>query len=170
MVLMVSTIILSFRSFRLAALLGVVAVLSVGLGFLAVWLSGFPYGFMAMIGTAGLIGVAINDSIVVLAAIRSRPEAAAGDASAIVDEVMRSSRHIFSTTLTTIGGFLPLLLSGGGFWPPLAVVIAGGVAGATLLALVLVPSAYAFLNRAKAAVPRASLQPALAAAAMEVDS
>ena len=115
----------------------------VGLGFLAIWLAGFPYGFMAMIGTAGLIGVAINDSIVVLAAIRSRPEAAVGDATAIVDEVMRSSRHIFSTTLTTIGGFLPLLLlSGGDFWPPLAVVIAGGVGLSITLGLAFTPAVY----------------------------
>ncbi len=164
-VLMASTIVLSFRSFRLAGLMGAVAVLAVGLGFLAIWLAGFPYGFMAMIGTAGLIGVAINDSIVVLAAIRARPEAAAGDVVAITDEVLRSSRHIFSTTLTTGGGFLPLLLSGGGFWPPLAVVIAGGVAGATFLALFLVPSAYVLLNR-KQAVAAPRLKPALAAVAL----
>ncbi len=170
LVLMASTIVLSFRSFKLAGLMGLVAALAVGLGFLAIWLSGFPYGFMAMIGTAGLIGVAINDSIVVLAAIRADPRAAAGDPVAITGEVLRSSRHIFSTTLTTAGGFLPLLLSGGGFWPPLAVVIAGGVAGATFLALFLVPSAYAFLNLKQTAETRApSLENAVAAVAMEVE-
>ena len=170
LVLMASTIVLSFRSFKLAGLLGLVAALAVGLGFLAIWLAGFPYGFMAMIGTAGLIGVAINDSIVVLAAIRANKEAAAGDAVAITGEVMRSSRHIFSTTLTTAGGFLPLLLSGGGFWPPLAVVIAGGVAGATFLALFLVPSAYAFLSRKQTVEARAPrLEQAVAAVAMEVE-
>ena len=42
----------------------------------------------------------------------------------------------------SIAGFLPLIIEGGGFWPPLAITIAGGVVGATLLALVLVPSAY----------------------------
>ena len=153
-----------------AGLMGIVGALAVGLGFLAIWMAGFPYGFMAMIGTAGLIGVAINDSIVVLAALRARPEAAAGDVGAITDEVLRSSRHVFSTTLTTVGGFLPLLLSGGGFWPPLAVVIAGGVADATLLALFFIPSAYAFLSRqhtVSARVPR--LEPALASIAMEVE-
>ena len=170
LVLMASTIVLSFRSFRLAGLMGLVAALAVGLGFLAIWLSGFPYGFMAMIGTAGLIGVAINDSIVVLAAIRADKQAAAGDAVAITGEVLRSSRHIFSTTLTTAGGFLPLLLSGGGFWPPLAVVIAGGVAGATFLALFFVPSAYALLNRKQTAGAREPrLEPALAAVSLEVE-
>ena len=147
MVLMVSTIVLSFRSFRLAGLLALVAVLSVGLGFLAIRIAGLPYGFMSMIGTAGLIGIAINDSIVVLAAIRARREAASGAVGPIVDEVLGTSRHVLSTTLTTAGGFLPLLLSGGVLWPPLAVVIAGGVTGATFLALFFVPAAYALVQR-----------------------
>ncbi len=146
LVLMVSTIVLSFRSVRLAGLLGMVAILSAGLGVLAIWIAGFPYGFMALIGTAGLIGVAINDSIVVLAAIRAHPSAASGDVEAVVDEVIGTSRHIFSTTLTTAGAFLPLLLAGGVLWPPLAVVIAGGVVGATFLALFFVPAAYAFMH------------------------
>ncbi|MEM7587886.1 MAG: efflux RND transporter permease subunit, partial [Acidobacteriota bacterium] len=154
LVLMVSTIVLSFRSVKLAGLLGVVALLSAGLGVLAIWISGLPYGFMALIGTAGLIGVAINDSIVVLAAIRARPEAAEGEVEPIVDEVMGTSRHIFSTTLTTAGGFLPLLVAGGVLWPPLAVVIAGGVAGATFLALLFVPAAYAFMHPASRGATR----------------
>jgi multidrug efflux pump subunit AcrB len=44
-------------------------------------------------------------------------------------------------------GFVPLIAGGGGFWPPLAVPIAGGVAGATLLALYFIPSAYLLLVR-----------------------
>ena len=68
---------------------------------------------------------------------------------------MRQSRHIVSTTVTTFGAFLPLILEGGGFWPPLAITIAGGVVGATLLALVFVPSAYALVNRVRKTVPQA---------------
>jgi multidrug efflux pump subunit AcrB len=141
--LMASTIILSFRSVRLAAVLGAVAMLSVGLAFLATWAYGFPVSFMTILGTIGLIGVGLNDSIVVLAAIRSNPDAREGDAQAIADEVLGTLRHVISTTLTTVGGFLPLLIFvGGDFWPPLAIVLAGGVSGATILAVVFVPAAY----------------------------
>jgi len=52
-----------------------------------------------------------------------------------------STRHILSTTLTTVGGFLPLILGGGAFWPPLTVVIGGGVALYTSLARVFTPAA-----------------------------
>ncbi|MEJ2426322.1 MAG: efflux RND transporter permease subunit, partial [Candidatus Thiodiazotropha sp.] len=98
--------------------------------------------------SAGLIGVAINGSIVVLAAIRANPRAHAGDHSAIIDETIGATRHIISTTLTTVVGFIPLLLfSGGDFWPPLAIVIAGGVGLSSLLSLVLTPVAYRLMNR-----------------------
>ena len=80
----------------------------------------------------------------------------------MVDEVMASSGHILATTLTTIGGFLPLLIFiGGDFLPPLAIVLAGGVAGATLIALLLVPAAYLLLGDTQAAA-LAEPTPALA--------
>lgn len=139
----VATLVLSFRSAWLAALLALVGVLSAGYGLLALWLSGYPLGFNPLIGLAGLVGVTFNDSIVVLAAIRGDAQARAGDAAAIARVVRGCWRHVWATTLTTAVGFVPLLLfSGGDFWPPLAVVIAGGVLGATPLGLVFVPAAY----------------------------
>lgn len=142
MVLMVATLVLSFSSFRMAGIIGSVAGLSAGLGVGALWVFGHPFGFMAIVGTMGLIGVAINDAIVVLAVIRENPSARSGDPVAVRDVVVRATRHVVATTLTTIAGFLPLLLGGGGFWPPLATAIAGGVGGATILALYFAPSAY----------------------------
>ena len=147
LVLMVATLVLSFNSFRLATVIGSVATLSVGLGLLSLWAFGYPFGFMAIVGTMGLIGVAINDGIVVLAALRDSPEARAGDPSAMTEVVIRSTRHVVATSLTTIAGFLPLVVAGGGFWPPLAVAISGGVGGATVLALIYVPSVYRIFER-----------------------
>jgi len=146
-VMMVAVLVLSFRSFQLAALIGVVAFLAVGLGLGALWVFGFPFGFMAIIGTMGLVGVAINDSIVVLAAIQEDEAAKNGNETAILNVVLRASRHVVATSLTTIAGFLPLIVAGGGFWPPPAVTIAGGVGGATILALVFVPSCYLILMK-----------------------
>lgn len=147
MVLMVATLVLSFSSFRAASLIGAVGFLSVGLGLAALWLFGFPFGFMAIVGTMGLIGVAINDSIVVLAALREDKLAMEGDLLAVRDVVMKASRHVIATTATTVVGFLPLVMAGGGFWPPLAISIAGGVVGATLLALTFVPAAHLVMVR-----------------------
>ncbi|MFN9914005.1 MAG: efflux RND transporter permease subunit, partial [Pirellulaceae bacterium] len=87
----------------------------------------------------GFIGVAINDSIVVVAAISANPKAVAGDVSEVIKTVLEVTRHVLATTATTVVGFVPLVLAGGGFWPPLAVSIGAGVLGATLIAMTLVP-------------------------------
>ena len=150
MTMTVATVILSFRSVRMAILLGVVAIMAVGLALLSTYCYSLPVSFNTILGTLGLIGVGLNDSIVVLAAIRGNDRAAAGDIDAIIREAMNCGRHVVSTTLTTIGGFLPLLIfSTGDFWPSLSIVLAGGVGGATLLAMLYVPCAYRLLNRSK---------------------
>lgn len=142
LVLMVATLVLSFGSFRVAALVGMVGMLSVGLGLGALSVFGYPFGFMAIIGSMGLAGVAINDAIVVLAALREDPDARRGDPIAVRKVVTHSTRHVVATSLTTMAGFAPLVIAGGGFWPPMAIAISGGVGGATILALYFIPSAY----------------------------
>nr|WP_235015495.1 efflux RND transporter permease subunit [Oceanicoccus sp. KOV_DT_Chl] len=95
----------------------------------------------------GLIGLAINAAIVILAELKSDPDAVAGNQQAIVLGVVRCSRHILSTTITTVMGFLPLILAGGGFWPPFAVVIAGGTVLTTILSFYFVPVVFYLMTR-----------------------
>ena len=148
LVLMAATLVLSLQSFTLAGAIGAVAVASVGLSMAALKLFDYPLGFMAILGTLGLVGLAINDSIVVLVALQADPDARRGDPEAVKAVVTRSTRHVLTTTLTTMAGFTPLLLDRAGFWPPLAVAIAGGLGGATLLALFFIPSLYLLAIRA----------------------
>ena len=150
LVIMMGILVLAFNSFTSALIIGGVAFFSMGLAFFAIWLFGFPMGFTGIMGTMGLIGLAINDSIVVLAALRANEEARAANPDVIVDIVVGASRHIISTTLTTIGGFMPLIIWGGGMWPPLATAISGGMVGATLLALIFVPTLYYLRVRRRA--------------------
>ena len=146
-VLMAAVVVLAFNSFRLASIILVVAFLSVGLSMLALWLFDHPMGFVAIVGTMGLVGLAINDAIVVLNHLRSDPRAAEGDPEQTAEVVLDATRHILATTFTTIGGFLPLIVFGGRFWPPMATAIAGGVIGASILALYFVPSAFVLARR-----------------------
>ena len=139
---------LAFRSFKLASIIGMVAILSAGFGFLSLWISGYPLGFNPLLGVTGLIGVAINGSIVVLAALQADEKASNGDHQAIIAATLSCTRHILSTTLTTIAGFIPLILFvGGQFWPPLAVVIAGGVGFSIILSLWFTPSIYVWWSK-----------------------
>ena len=60
--------------------------------------------------------------------------------------VVAATRHIVATTLTTMGGFVPIILQGDVFWMPLATGIAGGVAGAAILALYFTPAMFRIMT------------------------
>jgi len=146
--LMVAFVSLSLNSFRLGGTVFVVAIQSMGLGLLSIALFGYPLGFQGMIGLIGLVGVAINAAIVINSALRMDPASVAGSPRAIRDVVLgETSRHIVSTTITTFGGFLPLILSPGGFWPPFATGIAGGVLLSTIISFYFVPAFFLLVTR-----------------------
>jgi multidrug efflux pump subunit AcrB len=136
---LIATILLTFNSWRLTGGALLVCACSFGLSLFALAISGFPLGIQAVIGIIGSIGVSINAAIIILTALQQDAGAARGDTEAIRNVVIDSSRHIVSTTVTTFGGFLPLILEGGKFWPPFAVAIAGGVLLSTVISFYLVP-------------------------------
>ncbi|MFK7878064.1 MAG: efflux RND transporter permease subunit [Paracoccaceae bacterium] len=142
-----ATLVLTFRSFRLTIGATIVAGLSAGLSLLSVSIMGFPFGINSLIGVIGSIGVSINAAIIVFTALQGNPAAAAGDVDAAAQEVVNGARHIMSTTLTTFGGFLPLLFSGGLFWPPFAAAVAGGVLFSGSLAFLFAPAYFALVHR-----------------------
>ncbi|WP_042087518.1 efflux RND transporter permease subunit [Iodidimonas nitroreducens] len=141
-VLMVIAIVLTFNSFRLAAITFASAIQAAGLGLLSLWVFGYPLGFVVIVGLMGLIGLAINASIVILSELKNDPAAMDGDDEAIIHAVMSTGRHIISTTLTTVGGFMPLILSPSSFWPPFAVAIAGGALFTMIVSFYFAPAAF----------------------------
>ena len=147
LILMIGSVVLAFNSFRYAGVILMTGFLSVLLALFGVWLFGTPLGFNAIVGSMGLVGLSINGSIVVLSALKSNPDAVALKPGAVQATVVDATRHIVSTTLTTIGGFTPLLIEGDAFWMPFASSVAGGVAGSALLALFFTPAAFVLLVR-----------------------
>ncbi|MDJ0823315.1 MAG: efflux RND transporter permease subunit, partial [Paracoccaceae bacterium] len=140
--LSIAVVVMTFRSFRLAAVALVVSGLSAGLSMLALAIFNYPFGINAIIGLIGSIGVSINAALIIMTALQENPDAAAGETDAMAEVVMNSSRHIVSTTITTVGGFLPLILAGGGFWPPFAMAVAGGVLLSTVVSFYFTPAAF----------------------------
>lgn len=136
---LVATIVLTFNSWRLSAIAGLVCLCSLGLSVLSLALFQYPFGVQALIGVIGSVGVSINAAIIIMTALQLDPGAMAGGLYAIRRVVMDSSRHIVSTTVTTFGGFLPLILEGSQFWPPFAMAVAGGVLLSTVVSFFLVP-------------------------------
>lgn len=140
--LITGAVALVFNSFRMAFLVLMTGFLSVGMAFFGVWLFNLPMGFIAIVGSLGLLGIAINGSIVVLSLLRGNAEAMAGDLVAQREVVVDATRHIVATTLTTMGGFVPLIIQADPFWMPLATAMAVGVFGSAILALYFTPAMF----------------------------
>ncbi|MEZ5998662.1 MAG: efflux RND transporter permease subunit [Hyphomonas sp.] len=143
---MAGAIMLVFNSFRMMLLILTTGFLSIGLAFFGVWLFNLPMGFNAIVGGLGLLGISINSSIVVLSLLMADRWAMADDVIRQREIVVDATRHIVATTLTTMGGFVPILLSGDNFWLPLAAGISGGVAGSALLALYFTPAVFRIMT------------------------
>jgi len=144
---LLATILVTFNSWRLSAIAGLVCICSTGLSLLCLALFNFPFGVTALLGVIGSVGVSINAAIIIMTALQAHESARHANLVAVRAVVMDSSRHIVSTTVTTFGGFLPLLLGGSSFWTPSAMAIAGGVLLSTIISFFLVPPLYVVAMR-----------------------
>ncbi|KOP23005.1 acriflavine resistance protein B [Hapalosiphon sp. MRB220] len=147
LVLMVGTLVLTFNSFAIAGVLGLIAILAAGFGLGSLSVFGYPFGFTSILATITLIGIGINEATVVLAALLEDPLAQQGDRQGVREVVVHATRHMISTTITDMCGFFPLLFDSTGFWPPFAIVMIGGLVGITQLSLYCVPPAFLVLAR-----------------------
>ena len=107
---------------------------------------GVSFSFTAFIGLISLIGIAINNSIILVDfANKLKEEGMAVEAAARKAGEVRFI-PIVLTTLTTILGLLPLTLAGGSMWAPMGWTIIGGLLTSTTFVLLLVPILYQLLT------------------------
>jgi multidrug efflux pump subunit AcrB len=120
------------------ALTGVAIGLLVGNGF---------NSFMALLGMLSLVGIVVNNAIVMIEQVEIEREAGREPFDAIVMACLARFRPILMTTLTTILGMLPIIISHDPLFYDLAITIAFGLAFATVLTLGLAPALYAAIFR-----------------------
>jgi len=129
------------------------APLALGGALLALWLSATPMSAPVFLGAVLLIGIVVNNAILLVEYIeRGRAEGLTLEAAAIEAGAVRL-RPILMTTLTTVVGMLPLAIgldAGGKLMQPLAVAVVGGLLSSMLLTLVLIPCLYAIAQPAAA--------------------
>ena len=108
------------------------------------------FGFMTLLGIISLAGIVINNAIVLLDRINIEiSENGLSPARAVIEASQRRLRPILLTTMTTVGGLIPLWLGGGPMWEPMAIAIIFGLAFATMLTLGVVPVLYTLFFRVK---------------------
>ena len=140
-----AVLVLEFGSFRSTLIVfGVVPLGMVG-AVVALFLTGYTLSFTALIGMIALVGIEIKNSILLVDFTNQLRESGAG-----LDEAIEKAGEIrffpiLLTSLTAIGGLMPLAIQGSGLYSPLAIVIIGGLVSSTLLARLVTPVMYKLL-------------------------
>ena len=113
----------------------------------ALWIMGAPFGFMAFLGVASLIGVIVSHVIVLFDFIEEAHERGESLEESLLDAGIMRLRPVLITVGATVLALFPLSLHGGPLWEPLCYAQIGGLLTATVLTLVLVPVLYAIFVR-----------------------
>ena len=139
--LMLVLIAVQFRSIAQALLI----FLAIPLSFLGVFgvlkLTDNPQSFLSGVGFIALIGVAVNNTILLVDSANQQRRAGASAGEAIQAAVTSRFRPLITTTITTVVGLLPLALSDP-FWESLGFTLMGGLVSSTVLVLICFPSFY----------------------------
>jgi multidrug efflux pump subunit AcrB len=138
----IAVLVLEFRTFRSTIIVASVIPLGIAGGILALLFAGWTLSFTATIGFAALIGIEVKTSILLVDLTNQLRRQGMG-----LEEAIRRAGEvrflpIVLTSMTAIGGLLPLALQGSGMYAPLAWVIIGGLISSTLLARIVTPVMY----------------------------
>jgi multidrug efflux pump subunit AcrB len=147
LLLLLGVLLAEFNSFRKVAIIMVTVPLAAAGVVPGLLIGGQPFGFMSLLGVIALVGIVVNNAIVLLEVVDSRRQAGADISQALQDAVSRRIRPILLTTATTVAGLLPLALSRSTLWPPLALAMISGLVSSTALTLVVIPALYSELMR-----------------------
>lgn len=141
-------LILQFNSFRLSfIILSTIPLSLIGVAW-GLFLTGSTYSFMSFLGIISLAGIIINNGIVLLDETKINiEEKGLSPPIAILQACQLRLRPIFLTTLTTLGGLVPLLLTGGGMFQQMSLAIISGLLFGGVLTLGFVPLLYVLLYR-----------------------
>jgi multidrug efflux pump subunit AcrB len=115
----------------------------------AFYLHGFPMSFVGLIGSLGMMGVVVNDSLVMVTYLNQKRIERGGRMSVadVVEGAQVRLRPVVLTTVTTVLGLLPTVYGWGGTEPflvPMVLAMSWGLMFATLITLIFVPTLYTF--------------------------
>jgi multidrug efflux pump subunit AcrB len=114
---------------------------------LGLYLFNVSFSLMAFIGLISLFGIVVNNAIILVDCTNSFIKQGQEKYEAVVNASATRFTPIILTTLTTIGGLLPLTILGGNLWMPLGLVIISGLCFSTISSLLVVPILTAVLTK-----------------------
>ncbi len=140
-------LVLQFKSFLQPLIVFAAIPLTIVGSLLALLITGYSFSFSAFIGLTSLVGIVVNNSIILVDYTNQLRARSLSVEQAILEAATTRLIPIVLTVSTTIGGLLPLTLRGGTLWAPLGWTIIGGLLTSTLLTLIVVPVLYKTLSQ-----------------------
>lgn len=135
-------LVLQFKSYSQPLIVFSAIPLAIIGSILALLLTGNTFSFTAFVGITSLVGIVINNSIILVDYTNQLRMEGKNLVAALKESGETRFVPIVLTTATTIGGLLPLTLRGGTMWAPMGWTIIGGLLVSTVLTLVIVPVLY----------------------------
>ena len=142
MIAIFGVLVLQFRSYSQPLIVFSAIPLAVTGSFLALLITGFSFSFTAFVGLTSLVGIVVNNSIILVDYTNQIRRQGISVISALKEACETRFMPIVLTTATTVGGLLPLTLRGGTLWAPMGWTIIGGLVFSTFLTLIIVPVLY----------------------------
>ena len=141
-----AVLVLQFRSFAQPAIVFASIPFAFSGAILALLTFGFSFSVMAFVGLTSLMGIVVNNSIILVDTANQLVKKGQGIRDAIANAAQTRLTPIVLTTLTTIGGLLPLTIKNSAMWTPLGLVIIGGMLVSTVVTLFIVPALYLLIT------------------------
>jgi len=138
-----------FNSFRKTLIIFLTIPMGLIGAIIGLFVTRSAFGFMSMLGMVSLAGIVINNAIVLLDRIKIEVDEGRTPQDAVVLSAQKRLRPILLTTITTLGGLMPLALQGGPLWESMAWTIIGGLLFATVLTLGFVPILYSLFFKVR---------------------
>lgn len=147
LLMILSVLIIHFQSFSQPLIVFTALPLAFIGSILALYLTNIPFSFTAFIGLTSLIGISVNNSLVLVDYANELRQEGKSPEEAVLTSAKIRFIPILMTTLTTVLGLLPLTLTGGSMWAPMGWVIIGGLLSSTFFILLVVPILYQWFTK-----------------------
>ncbi len=144
-----AVLVLQFRSLVQPLIIFSAIPLAVTGSFIALFLTGWSFSFFAFVGFISLIGIVVNNSIILVDYTNQLIKEGVEKVKAIKQAAERRFVPIVLTTATTILGLAPLTFSASNLWSPLGWTLIGGLISSMLLTLIVVPVLYNWFTKVK---------------------
>jgi multidrug efflux pump subunit AcrB len=144
-----AVLVLQFRSLSQPLIVFSAIPLAMIGSFLALLITGYTFSFLAFVGLTSLIGIVVNNSIILVDYTNQLRQEGKELKEALMEAGETRFLPIIVTSATTIGGLLPLTLTGGSLWAPMGWTIIGGLLVSTILTLLVVPVLYKLFTAEK---------------------